>query len=169
MSQQAAEVEPRTLAPPERRVVEVIAGEPLGAYRLIRARDAGGPPYPRPGQFYMLAAAARWGGGADERPYLPRAFSFARARAGELEFLLEAIGPGTERLGSLEAGEGLALVGPLGVGFNVADTAGVLGGGGIGGGARLGPADEVRAAGGGPPVLPGFPPGAPAAGARPVR
>ena len=33
-----------------------------------------------PGQFYMLAAAERWGGGADERPFLPRAFS-RRARA----------------------------------------------------------------------------------------
>ncbi len=30
------------------------------------------------GQFAMLAAAERWGGGEDERPYLPRAFSIAR-------------------------------------------------------------------------------------------
>jgi dihydroorotate dehydrogenase electron transfer subunit len=99
----------------------VTSNEQIGAYRLIAALDAEGPPNPRPGQFYMLAAAEGWGGGSDERPYLPRAFSYARARGVEggveLEFLLEAIGPGTERLGSLEPGEGLALVGPLGVGF----------------------------------------------------
>ena len=43
----------------------------------------------------MLSTAERWGGGEDERPYLPRAFSYARAREGELSFLLEAVGPGT--------------------------------------------------------------------------
>jgi dihydroorotate dehydrogenase electron transfer subunit len=116
-----ASAEPRTLAPPERRVARVTANEELGAYRLITALDAEGPPDPRPGQFYMLAAAEGWGGGGDERPYLPRAFSYARARRAdgeaELSFLLEAIGPGTERLGALRPVEGLALVGPLGVGF----------------------------------------------------
>ena len=86
----------------------------------------------------MLATAERWGGGADERPYLPRAFSYARARPGsdglELDFLLEAVGPATERLAALEPGEGLALVGPLGVGFRppAADADPVLVGGGIG-------------------------------------
>ena len=160
MTQQAAEAEPRTLAPPERRVADVIANESLGAYRLIRARDAGGPPDPRPGQFYMLAAAARWGGGADERPYLPRAFSFARARARdegvELEFLLEAIGPGTDRLGSLEAGEGLALVGPLGVGFRSGDGRPLLVGGGIGVAPILTLDDSMREEGAAPTVLLGF-------------
>ena len=154
------EAEPRTLAPPERRLATVVANRSLGAYRLISASDTAGPPDPRPGQFYMLAAAERWGGGADERPYLPRAFSFARARrAGEgveLDFLLEAIGPGTERLGALEPGEGLALVGPLGVGFTVADAAAVLVGGGIGAAPVLALDDELRAAGAEPTVLLGF-------------
>jgi dihydroorotate dehydrogenase electron transfer subunit len=126
----------RTLAPPERRVATVTGNDPLGAYRLITARDGDGPPDPRPGQFYMLAAEERWGGGADERPYLPRAFSFARARAdGDgviLEFLLEAIGPGTERLAALEPGEGLALFGPLGLGFDPGPGPALLVGGGIG-------------------------------------
>ena len=43
----------------------------------------------------MLAAAERWGGGEDERPFLPRAFSVARvADDGQLEFMLEDVGPG---------------------------------------------------------------------------
>jgi len=109
--------EPRTLAPPERRTAEVTRVERLGAYQLIAARDTEGPADPQPGQFYMLSTAERWGGGADERPYLPRAFSFARIQSGELSFLLEAIGPGTARLAELAPGEGLDLVGPLGVGW----------------------------------------------------
>jgi dihydroorotate dehydrogenase electron transfer subunit len=130
--------EPRTLAPPERRIATVSGVERLGAYHLITAFDRFGPTDPRPGQFYMLAAASRWGGGGDERPYLPRAFSYARARAEEdgvaLDFLLEAIGPGTERLSELEPDEDLALVGPLGIGFRPPrdGTRAVLVGGGIG-------------------------------------
>jgi dihydroorotate dehydrogenase electron transfer subunit len=138
MTQIALPDEPRTQAPPERRVAAVSGVERLGAYRLITALDVAGPADPRPGQFYMLATEEGWGGGGDERPYLPRAFSYARARptAGgvELDFLLESVGPGTARLASLEPGEGLALVGPLGVGFRPPPAAArpVLVGGGIG-------------------------------------
>jgi dihydroorotate dehydrogenase electron transfer subunit len=130
--------EPRTLAPPERRMATVSGIERLGAYDLITALDPYGPRDPRPGQFYMLAAAERWGGGGDERPYLPRAFSYARARAEAdgvaLDFLLEAIGPGTERLAELAPDEELALVGPLGIGFRppAQGTRALLVGGGIG-------------------------------------
>ena len=101
---------------------------------VIRALDSGGPDDPQPGQFYMLSTAERWGGGADERPYLPRAFSYARAREGELSFLLEVVGPGTARLAELSPGEGLALLGPLGVGWRAPQegTRPVLVGGGIG-------------------------------------
>ena len=132
------EQETRTLAPPERRLARVVSNTELGAYRVITAEDSEGPPDPRPGQFYMLAAAEGWGGSADGRPYLPRAFSYARARMSDagvrLEFLLEAIGPGTERLASLATGDGLAIVGPLGVGFRTEeqDRAALLVGGGIG-------------------------------------
>jgi dihydroorotate dehydrogenase electron transfer subunit len=141
----APRTEPRTLAPPERRTARVTAVEPLGAYRLIEALDADGPPDPRPGQFYMLAAAERWGGGGDERPYLPRAFSHARAREGRLSFLLEAIGPGTERLAELEEGDGLHLVGPLGVGWRAPRerTRPLLVGGGIGAAPLLCLQDEL--------------------------
>lgn len=128
--------EPRTPAPPERRTAEVTEVSRLGAYHLIAVLDAEGPPAPRPGQFYMLAGARGWGGGEDERPYLPRAFSFARARAREREltFLLEAIGPGTERLAALSAADGLSLVGPLGIGWRAPGegSRALLVGGGIG-------------------------------------
>jgi dihydroorotate dehydrogenase electron transfer subunit len=130
--------EPRTLAPPERRVAVVSGVERLGAYHLVTAHDASGPRDPRPGQFYMLAAEECWGGGGDERPYLPRAFSYARAHVEpdgvSLGFLLEAIGPGTERLAMLGPDDGLALVGPLGIGFRPPPegTRPVLVGGGIG-------------------------------------
>ena len=130
--------EPRTLAPLERRAAAVSGVERLGAYHLITAVDRGGPTDPRPGQFYMLAAVSDWGGGVDERPYLPRAFSYARARVESggvaLSFLLEAVGPGTVRLAELVADDGLALVGPLGVGFRAPaeGTRPLLVGGGIG-------------------------------------
>jgi dihydroorotate dehydrogenase electron transfer subunit len=130
--------EPRTLAPPERRVARISGIERLGAYHLVNALDSSGPTDPRPGQFYMLATEECWGGGDDERPYLPRAFSYARAHVEpdglSLSFLLEAIGPGTERLAQLGPDEGLALVGPLGIGFR-APPEGIrplLVGGGIG-------------------------------------
>ena len=125
------------------------AVEQLGAYSLITALDAGGPPDPRPGQFYMLAAAERWGGGADERPYLPRAFSHARAREGRLSFLLEAIGPGTERLAEVREGEGLHLVGPLGIGWRPPEpaTRPLLVGGGIGAAPLLCLQDELAGEG----------------------
>lgn len=116
----------------------MVANEAVGPYRLIAVLDVGGPADPRPGQFYMLSTAGGWGAGEDERPYLPRAFSFARARPEaegvRLEFLLEAIGPGTERLGTMAPGEEMWLMGPLGLGFAPPVEGGrpLLVGGGIG-------------------------------------
>lgn len=148
----------RTLAPFGRRVAPVTAVERVGAYTVISACDGEGPRDPRPGQFYMLSTAARWGGGADERPYLPRAFSFARIRGdGTLDFMLEAIGPGTERLAELEPGDGLGLVGPLGIGFDTTVANGsataLLVGGGIGAAPLVALQDEL---GPGARVLLGF-------------
>jgi NAD(P)H-flavin reductase len=123
----------RTLAPLGRREVEVSGCERVGAYVVLSAADADGP-RPDPGQFYMLAATERWGGGQDERPFLPRAFSVARAHEdGTLDFLLEAVGPGTQRLSELRAGDGLWLLGPLGHGFTVErGRRAILAGGGVG-------------------------------------
>jgi hypothetical protein len=133
-------------------VASVSGVERLGAYDLITALDRFGPTDPRPGQFYMLAAARRWGGGGDERPYLPRAFSYARARVEAdgvaLDFLLEAVGPGTERLSELGPDEDLALVGPLGIGFRppAEGTRPLLVGGGIGAAPLLCWQEELAAA-----------------------
>ena len=156
--------EPRTLAPPERRLAEITECRRLGAYSLIAAHDPDGPSDPQPGQFYMLAAGREWGGGHEERPYLPRAFSFARVRprpdgGAELEFLLEDVGPGTHRLDALSPGDPLALVGPLGVGFGVpADgNEALLVGGGIGTAPLVCLQDELTARSGfAPAVIVGF-------------
>jgi NAD(P)H-flavin reductase len=107
-------------APFGRRALTVTRNDELGAYRVLRAADpeldARGS-NPQPGQFAMLAAVERWGGGADERPYVPRAFSIARHRHGESHFLLEDVGPGTRRLCELRPGDRLWALGPLGRGF----------------------------------------------------
>ena len=137
--------EPRTLAPFGRRPAAVVEARALGGYRLVSVLDDG--PMPRPGQFYMLATEERWDGG--ERPYLPRAFSHARARAEEgsgrvhLDFLLEAVGPGTERLAAAGQDESLLLVGPLGIGFRPAAGPALLVGGGIGAAPILALSDEL--------------------------
>jgi NAD(P)H-flavin reductase len=129
----AATDAPRTLAPFGRRACPVVANRAVGAYRVVEVLDRDGP-VPQPGQFYMLAAAARWGGGAGERPYLPRAFSVLRAVDERLQFVLEDVGPGTERLGGLAEGEDLLITGPLGAGFTPPEqgTEALLVGGGVG-------------------------------------
>jgi NAD(P)H-flavin reductase len=109
----------RVQAPFGRRAAVITGVEHHGAYTVLVCLDAGGP-LPDPGQFYMLSTERRWGAGADERPFLPRAFSVMRAHPGEaveLHFLLEDVGPGTARLAEAEPGEALGLVGPLGNGF----------------------------------------------------
>ncbi|MGI8462424.1 MAG: dihydroorotate dehydrogenase electron transfer subunit [Solirubrobacterales bacterium] len=139
----AGAVDDRALAPFGRRACEVTAVRETGGYRVFTALDKGtDPPAPEPaaGQFYMLSAAS-WGE-AVGRPFLPRAFSFARSTARgtgiALEFLLEAVGPGTETLAALEPGDRVELTGPLGSPFspprklNPNTTGAILVGGGIG-------------------------------------
>jgi dihydroorotate dehydrogenase electron transfer subunit len=123
-------------APFGRRRLTVTGIEELGAYRVLRAADPDGP-MPDPGQFAMLAAVERWGGVDEDRPYVPRAFSVARQKDGEAHFLLEDVGPGTQRLCELRAGDQLWALGPLGQGFRVGgvDLKGrraLLVGGGVG-------------------------------------
>ena len=147
----------RTTAPFGRRAAAVTVREEHGAYVVIRCEDRTGPA-PRPGQFYMLAAAERWGGGEGERPFLPRAFSVLRAAVGELHFLIEDVGPGTRRLCELGPGDRLNLVGPLGNGFAPPrdGRAPLLAGGGVGIAPLAIWQDNLRAGGIESPVLLGF-------------
>ncbi|MCW3028417.1 MAG: Dihydroorotate dehydrogenase, electron transfer subunit, iron-sulfur cluster binding domain protein [Solirubrobacterales bacterium] len=120
-------------APFARRLLTVAGVDRLGAYLVLRVEDPDGP-QPEPGQFAMLAAEERWGGGEGERPYLPRAFSVARQRGGEAHFLLEDVGPGSRRLCELGTGERLWTLGPLGRGFTAPPSGrrAILVGGGVG-------------------------------------
>ena len=127
-------------APFGRRLCEVAEYKASGGYRIFSLLDHEGPT-PAPGQFYMLAAEHRWGEGAG-RPFLPRAISVAEAaparRGVRLDFLVEGVGPGTDRLCELEAGEEVWVTGPLGNSFSTPkqvnpEAAGaILVGGGIG-------------------------------------
>lgn len=141
-------------APFGRRACEVTESRASGGYRIFSLLDTEGPE-PLPGQFYMLATERRWGDGRG-RPFLPRAFSVADADpaprssigsdsdpmldrgAIRLDFLIEAIGPGTDRLCELEPGERVWVNGPLGNSFSAPrelspNAAGaILVGGGIG-------------------------------------
>lgn len=154
----------RTPAPFGRRRVAVTGAGDAGAYRILHVGDPDGPP-PAAGQFYMLAAAERWGAGEDERPYLPRAFSFLSAGDGALSFMFEDVGPGTNRLAQLATGDGLWITGPLGEGFRAPHDGrrALLTGGGVG----VPPlAAWARQLGGRPQALLGFRDAHHAAGAR---
>jgi dihydroorotate dehydrogenase electron transfer subunit len=126
-------------APFGRRLCEVAENRATGGYRVFSLLDREGPE-PAPGQFYMLAAE-RWEG-AGGRPFLPRAISVAEtgpAAAGvRLDFLVEGIGPGTDRLCELAPGDRVWVNGPLGNVFraprevNPGAAGAILVGGGIG-------------------------------------
>jgi NAD(P)H-flavin reductase len=109
-------VSDRVTAPFGRRAVTIAGRMEYGPYIVLQVEDPAGPE-PRPGQFYMLSTATRWGGGEGERPFLPRAFSVLRATHRSLEFLLHDVGPGTRRLCELQPDDELLIVGPLGVPF----------------------------------------------------
>jgi dihydroorotate dehydrogenase (NAD+) catalytic subunit len=127
-------------APFGRRLCEVAGNKVSGGYRIFSLSDQEGPA-PEPGQFYMLAGERSWGESGG-RPFLPRAISVAEAapaKAGlRLDFLVEGVGPGTDRLCELVAGEGVWVTGPFGNSFSTPkqvnpEAAGaILVGGGIG-------------------------------------
>lgn len=107
-------------APFGRRLCRVTESRDSGGYRLFSLLDSEGSE-PQPGQFYMLATEKHWEQRA-QRPFLPRALSVAEtgpaANGMRLDFLIEGIGPGTDRLCELEPGEHVWLNGPLGNSFS---------------------------------------------------
>src|SRR5438105_7206114 len=105
---------------PER--ARVTGGEQIGPYTLLRVARGGIEPG-IPGQFFMLEAPGR---------PLPRPMSLCLAPPGELEFLIDPIGPGTRALCALQPGDELAILGPLGNGFLLDVERPLLVGGGIG-------------------------------------
>src|SRR5262245_31355205 len=84
---------------PRRERLKVLGVEAVGPYTLLRlARltlDPGAP-----GQFFMLEAPGR---------VLPRALSLCLAPPGELAFLIDPIGPGTQTLAQLERGDAIGV------------------------------------------------------------
>jgi NAD(P)H-flavin reductase len=124
----------------ERRRVAAVEG--VGPYTLLRV-ERGGLDAGIPGQFFMLEAPGR---------LLPRPMSVCHAPAGELAFLIDAIGPGTRALCAVEPGDELDVLGPLGNGFDLDVERPLLVGGGIG----LAPLPFLSQRLGGAPAILGF-------------
>jgi dihydroorotate dehydrogenase electron transfer subunit len=120
----------------------VVANEAVGPYALVRLERSGLQPG-TPGQFFMLEAPGR---------VLPRPFSLCVAPAGELGFLVDAIGPGTTAIAGLEPGAAIQVTGPLGEGFDLDVERPLLVGGGIG----IAPLPYLSEQLGAPPALLGF-------------
>ena len=107
---------------PRRERLGVRGVETVGGYTLVRLERGTIDPG-TPGQFFMLEAPGR---------VLPRPFSLCLAPRGELGFLVDPIGPGTESIAGLETGDEIAVFGPLGHGFRLDVAKPLLVGGGIG-------------------------------------
>jgi dihydroorotate dehydrogenase electron transfer subunit len=127
---------------PRREARRVVAVEAVGAYTLVRL-DRGGLDRGAPGQFFMVEAPGR---------LLPRPFSLCLAPQGELGFLVDAIGPGTRAIASVQPRDTLHLFGPLGNGYRLDVDRPLLVGGGIG----IAPLPYLSEALGRPPAILGF-------------
>ena len=103
-------------------LLSVVAAEQVGPYTLLRV-DRGAVDPGIPGQFFMLTPPGR---------LLPRPMSLCTAPAGELGFLIDAIGPGTRALCAVRPGDVVPVLGPLGNGFDLGVPRPLLVGGGIG-------------------------------------
>src|SRR5438876_3565327 len=120
----------------------VTGTEAVGPYTLLRIQRGDLDPG-LPGQFFMLEAPER---------LLPRPMSLCVATESELAFLIDPIGPGTRALCSLEPGDRLAILGPLGNGFRLDVEHPLLVGGGIG----IAPLPYLSGRLGNPPAVLGF-------------
>jgi dihydroorotate dehydrogenase electron transfer subunit len=127
---------------PRREARSVTGREAVGPYTLVRVAQGGLDPG-EPGQFFMLSTPER---------LLPRPMSLCLAEAGELAFLIDAVGPGTRALAALEPGCELTVFGPLGRGFDLDVRRPLLVGGGVG----VAPFPFTSARLGRPPAVLGF-------------
>ena len=131
---------PSSVSPSRHRVT---GSERVGPYTLLRLERRGLEPGV-PGQFFMLEAPGR---------LLPRPFSLCLAPPGELAFLIDRVGPGTEALCALDRGDEIHVLGPLGQGYRLDVERPLLVGGGIG----IAPLPYfAEQLGGTPPVVLGF-------------
>ena len=131
----------QSLVSPSRH--RVTGSERLGLYTLLRVERGDIDPGV-PGQFFMLEAPGR---------LLPRPFSLCLAPPGELAFLVDPIGPGTEALCAVRPGEEIRVLGPLGHGYQLDVDRPLLVGGGIG----IAPLPYLaERLGGSPPAVLGF-------------
>ena len=123
--------------------LRVTGSERVGPYWLLRLERGELDPGV-PGQFFMLEAPGR---------LLPRPFSLCLAPPGELAFLVDPIGPGTQALCELRAGDVIGVLGPLGRGYRLDVDRPLLVAGGIG----IAPLPYLaEQLGGSPPVVLGF-------------
>jgi dihydroorotate dehydrogenase electron transfer subunit len=127
---------------PKRQPLTVTENDAVGPYTLLKVERGGLEPG-IPGQFFMLEAPGR---------LLPRPMSLCLAPPGELAFLLDPIGPGTQALAALEPGEAIHVYGPLGNGFRLDVERPLLVGGGIG----IAPLPYLSQKLGSPPAVLGF-------------
>ena len=130
----------RSSASPSRH--SVTGSERVGPYTLL-SLERGDLDPGVPGQFFMLEAPGR---------LLPRPFSLCLAPPGELAFLVDPVGPGTEALCRLRAGDEIAVLGPLGHGYRLDVERPLLVGGGIG----IAPLPWLSEALNAPPAVLGF-------------
>jgi dihydroorotate dehydrogenase electron transfer subunit len=130
-------------SPSRHKRCRITGSERIGPYTLLRLERGGLDPGV-PGQFFMLEAPGR---------LLPRPFSLCLAPPGELAFLVDPIGPGTQALCELRSGDEIAVLGPLGRGYRTDVARPLLVGGGIG----IAPLPYLaEQLGGSPPVVLGF-------------
>ncbi|MEI6447596.1 MAG: dihydroorotate dehydrogenase electron transfer subunit [Actinomycetes bacterium] len=148
----------RPTAPFGRRAVELTAVRSFGEYTVLDVHDPEAP-NALPGQFHMLSAEVGWGAGEDGRPWLPRAISFLTSDGeGGFGFLIDSVGPGTDRLTRMEPGERLLVTGPFGNGFQPvgASRRPLLLGGGIGAAPVMAAAEALAKQGTGYDLVLGF-------------
>jgi NAD(P)H-flavin reductase len=126
----------------QRELLKAVGAEDVGPYRLLRLERGRLDPG-NPGQFFMLAPPGR---------LLPRPMSLCLAPPGELVFLIDPIGPGTRALAAIRPGQEIAVLGPLGNGYDLEVERPLVVGGGIG----VAPLPHLREALDGPPAILGF-------------